>query len=104
MWLAARGLDPLGGLAAALEEMDGQAGNGGLAATGDTLDAAGKPGALIAPALVDLLASAAMADGRTARLRTVGLSAPLFLLPGATRYALRRGRLGLPFHGSRRGG
>ena len=87
VWLAARGLDPLGGLAAALEGMDGQAGNGGLAAAGDTLDAAGKPGALIAPALVDLLASAAMADGRTARLRTVGLSAPLFLLPGATRYA-----------------
>ena len=89
-WLAARGLDPLAGFAAHLEAMSGRQ-NPSVPAVGDgdpqDLDASGKAGTLVASALVDLLAARAMAGGGTGRLRVTGLSAPLFLLPRAARYA-----------------
>ncbi len=88
-WLAARGLDPLDGFAKALEAMSGQQSPCVPVPAGDPqgLDASGKAGSLVASALVDLLAARAMAGGGTGRLRVTGLSAPLFLLPRAARYA-----------------
>ena len=88
-WLAARGLDPLDGFAKALEAMSGQQSPCVPVPAGDPqgLDASGKAGILVASALVDLLAARAMAGGGTGRLRVTGLSAPLFLLPRAGRYA-----------------
>ena len=86
-WLAARGLDPLAGFAKALETMSGQQNPCVPAPAGGGLNAHGKAGPLVASALVDLLAARAMAGGGTGRLRVTGLSAPLFLLPRAARYA-----------------
>jgi Protein of unknown function (DUF3726) len=51
------------------------------------LEAADKAGAVIAPMLIDLLVARAAQDGETAALRVGGLTAPLFLLPPAARYA-----------------
>ncbi len=88
-WLAARGLDPLAGFATALEAMSGRQSPCVPVPAGDPqgLDASGKAGILVASALVDLLAAGTMAGGGTGRLRVTGLSAPLFLLPRAARYA-----------------
>ena len=92
VWLAARGLDVLDGLAGELERLAGQP-EGCALEDGAPLDATGKAGALVAPLLVDLLVARAlsdgraMADGRARRLEVTGLTSPLFLLPPAARYA-----------------
>ena len=84
LWLLARDLDVLDGYTRAVEALDVAAGACGFvrAPDGAMLDAAGHPGALVAPALVDLL----IARGG-APLTIADLSAPLFLLPAAARYA-----------------
>lgn len=53
----------------------------------ETLEAGDKAGAVIAPMLVDLLVARTAADGAPGALRVGGLTAPLFLLPPAARYA-----------------
>jgi hypothetical protein len=90
-WLLARELPALEDLAAALEQLGNAADDRACrfdddvpAATSVDLDANGKAGALIAPALVDLLV--ASADEWKARLSVKTLSAPLYLLPAAVRY------------------
>ncbi len=89
-WLVARGLPALADLAhdltrfpdlaAACRFERGSLGDG-------TLDAVDKAGAVVAPLLIDLLVARAAADGGPGALRVEGLSAPLFLLPPAVRYA-----------------
>jgi hypothetical protein len=76
----------LDGLAAELERLGGRA-DACCLEDGETLDAAGKVGALIAPMLVDLLVARAVAGGGTGRLTATGLTSPLFLLPPAARLA-----------------
>lgn len=82
-WLVARGFAVLGSLATQLE---GATGGDACAFTAGeigakTLDAAGRPGALLAPALVDLLI--ARAEDRSGRLVVSGLSVPVYLLAAA---------------------
>ncbi len=89
-WLVARGLPALADLAhdltrfpdlaAACRFERGSFGDG-------TLDAVDKAGAVVAPLLIDLLVARAAADGGPGTLRVDRLSAPLFLLPPAVRYA-----------------
>jgi hypothetical protein len=84
VWLLARGFDVVDGLSGALESLDG--GDGAWAIKDDpgggALDATGQPGAILAPALVDLLVAR-----NGAPLAVTGLTAPLFLLPAAARHA-----------------
>jgi len=89
-WLVARGLPALAGLtrdltrfpdlAAACRFEHGSFGDG-------TLEARDKAGAVIAPLLIDLLVARAALDREPGAFRVSGLTAPLFLLPPAVRYA-----------------
>ncbi|HEX9770174.1 MAG TPA: DUF3726 domain-containing protein, partial [Kiloniellales bacterium] len=89
-WLVARGLPALAGLAldltrfpdlaAACRFEHGRFGDG-------TLEARDKAGAVIAPLLIDLLVARAALDREPGAFRVSGLTAPLFLLPPAVRYA-----------------
>ncbi len=96
LWLLARGLDVLDGYTRAVEALDVGAGACTFdgAPDGAVLDATGHPGALVAPALVDLL----IARGG-APLAMAGLSAPLFLLPPTTHYAEDGWHLRFALHG-----
>jgi hypothetical protein len=91
VWLSSHGFSVLETLAVELERASGQAGTSGLALAGDgKVEASGKPGAVLATSLVDLLLATAEGQGGTARLHITGLSSPLFLLAAAARH-LRAG-------------
>ncbi len=96
LWLLARGLDVLDGYTRAVEALDVGAGACTFdgAPDGAVLDATGHPGALVAPALVDLV----IARGG-GPLTITGMSAPLFLLPPAARYAEDGWHLRFALHG-----
>lgn len=85
-WLVARGISALDTLATQLEGGAGDDACGFTAshAAAPALDAAGRPGALLAPALVDLLV--ARSGKQRGRLIVTRLSAPVYLLPAAVAY------------------
>lgn len=96
-WLLARDLPALASLAADLErcaELATACRFARDALDGDTLDAGGKAGAVIAPLLTDLAVARAAQTGGPGRLQVEGLTAPLFLLPAAVGH----GRQGRSFH------
>jgi hypothetical protein len=96
LWLLAHGLAALTGLIETLERLPQQADScrfdNWLPAAQDTLEAADKAGALIAPGLIDLLVAGS--GHQASRLKLLNLSMPLYLLPRAAQYA----RDGLCFH------
>ena len=85
-WLVARGLPAFDSLIQGLgRASDRQAFCFSEVASGDPLNATNKEGALIAPALVDLVV--ANAGETVGRLAVGSLCAALYLLPAAARYA-----------------
>lgn len=104
VWLVARDLPGLAGLVEELERMAGRDDACRLAPAPDDipLDAGGKAGALLAPALIDTLL--ARTGTRAGRLAVHALTQPLYLLAAAAPYA-RSGwwfRLDLRGSGTRR--
>jgi hypothetical protein len=83
VWLAAHGFAALDTLAGELQRAGGEDAYCFDAADimRETLDVSDKAGALLAPALVDLLI--ARVEGETGQLAATGLSAPLYLLAAA---------------------
>jgi hypothetical protein len=89
VWLLGRGLPALGGLLNTLEGQGQHAADtcrfdNWLPVQPQTLDAAGKAGALIASGLIDLLVAGVASS--VSRLTLLNLTMPLYLLPRAAQY------------------
>lgn len=84
VWLVAHGLPVLESFARELEQIDSKRRNSWT--LGEPLDATGKPGAMLARGVVDLLIARVGSGDNDARLAVKGLSNPLYLLPAARRY------------------